>query len=163
VSRAKTPLIRLPADEAVMQAQINLRTDIDGSGAEISVAPLPVVLAEYTQLVSLFQNLISNALKYRSPDRRPCINIAAISTGPAQWTFSVEDNGVGIEPQYYDKIFHIFQRLFPNDQIEGTGIGLALCRKVVHRFGGRIWVESTIGSGSTFFFTLQDGKAARRP
>jgi len=161
INRKKTPLVPLPADEAVRQALINLRMEIDGSDAEIQLAPLPVVLAEYTQLVSLFQNLISNALKYRVPDRRLRIVVTAVRTDSDPWTVSVEDNGVGIEPQYFDKIFHIFQRLFPNDQIEGTGIGLALCRKIIQRFGGRIWVESIPGCGSKFCFTLQDGRAGR--
>ena len=130
----------------------NLRSAIADADGVVHVAPLPRVRADETQLTQLFQNLIGNAIKYRN-HRKPEIKVSARSDGSFE-TFSVEDNGIGIEPQYFDRIFQMFQRLHTMKEYSGTGIGLTLCRKIVERHGGRIWVESQPGEGATFLFTL---------
>jgi PAS domain S-box-containing protein len=130
----------------------NLRESIKDSNAEVSVGPLPKVLADATQLAQLFQNLIGNAIKYRNK-RRPEIHVDARPNGN-DWVFSVKDNGIGIEPQYFERIFQMFQRLHTRKDYSGTGIGLAICRKIIERHGGKIWVESQSGKGSTFLFTI---------
>ena len=122
--------------------------------AQISMADgLPVVMADAVQLGQVFQNLIANALKFRSPDRRPRVTIEAEVAGGLA-TFSVRDNGIGIEERFLEKIFGVFQRLHLREEYDGAGVGLALCRKIVQRHGGRIWAESEAGEGSTFHFTL---------
>ena len=154
------PLLPTPADKAVTRALGNLKAVLDQSGADIAIGNLPPVMAEPSHLVSLFQNLLGNALKYRMPDRPLRLSVTAERIDPEWWRFAVADNGIGIEPAYHDKIFEIFQRLDPASELEGTGIGLALCRRIVHRFGGAIWIESTPHRGTTVFFTLQDVSAA---
>jgi PAS domain S-box-containing protein len=140
------------SSEALGHALRNLGPSIQQQGAQVTHGPLPQVRGDATQLLQLFQNLISNALKYRSP-QPPQVRITAVSTAEGH-QFSVEDNGIGIEAQYFERIFGVFQRLHTRDEYPGTGIGLAICRKIVERHGGRIWLESTPGSGSTFHFTL---------
>ena len=146
------PLQFTEARAACSAAIENLRGAIKESNAQVSVGSLPGVFADATQLTQLFQNLIGNAIKYRN-ERKPEIRVSANSAGNA-WTFSVQDNGIGIEPQYFERIFQMFQRLHTRREYSGTGIGLALCRKIVERHGGRIWVESQPGQGSTFQFTI---------
>ena len=119
---------------------------------------MPEVVAAQDELVRLFQNLIGNALKYRHPDRSPHITITARHSG-AEWIISIRDNGIGIESQYSEKIFGIFQRLHTRDKFEGTGIGLAICKKIVEHLGGRIWVDSVPGEGSTFSIAIPDKPA----
>ena len=114
--------------------------------------PLPCILADHDQLVRLFQNLLGNAIKYRS-SRIPEIVVDA-QEDSGEWQFSVQANGIGIEPAHCERIFAVFQRLHHADQYTGTGIGLAICRKVVQRHGGRIWVASVPDSGSVFYFTI---------
>jgi light-regulated signal transduction histidine kinase (bacteriophytochrome) len=114
--------------------------------------PLPEVWMGATHLQQLLQNLISNALKYRNQDL-PRIHISAVNLGAA-WRFSVKDNGIGIDAKYKEVIFGVFKRLHRDQKYTGTGIGLAICQRVVERYGGRIWVESEPGRGSTFFFTV---------
>ena len=145
--------------EAVALALKNLQQDLDLVGAEVRVENLPMVIAEQTHLVSLFQNLLGNGLKYRAPDRKLVLSVSADRMSEDYWCFAVSDNGIGIGPEYHDKIFEIFQRLNSASNAEGTGIGLTLCRRIVRRFGGTIWVTSVLGEGSTFFFTLRDGSA----
>ena len=130
----------------------DLRKSIEDSRAAVSAGPLPTVLADEMQLTQLFQNLIGNAIKYRN-ERKPEIHVAAKPNGD-QWIFSVQDNGIGIDPQYSERIFQMFQRLHTREEYSGTGIGLAICRKIVERHGGKIWVESQPGQGSTFLFTI---------
>jgi len=140
----------------VQRAMDNLKTAIEESGVKIKLPdePLPLVMGDKTQLIQLFQNLIGNAIKFRS-GRPPKVQIdAELDGGGNIWQFSIKDNGIGMDMQYADKIFTIFQRLHTHEEYEGTGVGLALCKKIVERHGGRIWVESELGKGSTFYFTL---------
>ena len=117
--------------------------------------PLPVVKANNLQINQLFQNLISNAIKFRKPDAAPVVNISAKHDGD-EWLFTVQDNGIGIDKEFSDKIFVIFQRLHNSSEYPGTGIGLAICKRIVEKLGGHLWVESTPGEGSTFTFTIPD-------
>ncbi|MEO5336510.1 MAG: PAS domain S-box protein [Magnetospirillum sp. WYHS-4] len=152
---------RHPVDsrQALRGALDNLVRAIDESGAELEIGELPVVTADAGQLMRLLQNLVGNALKYRVPDRQPVIRISA-RRQESEWLFSIADNGIGIDAQYFERIFRVFQRLHGRSQYAGTGIGLAVCKRIVERHGGRIWVESKPGEGSTFFFTLPAGGAA---
>jgi len=140
--------------EVMEQAKSNLQAAIEESGAVIKNGKLPEVRGDRTQLVQLFQNLMGNAIKFRG-ERPPEIDVSS-ETGGKDITFSLSDNGIGIEPDYFARIFIIFQRLHRREYA-GTGIGLALCRKIVERHGGRIWLESEPGKGSTFYFTLPAG------
>jgi light-regulated signal transduction histidine kinase (bacteriophytochrome) len=125
---------------------------IEQSNATINVHPLPIILGSKTELVQLFQNLIGNALKYHG-EIPPVINVKA-KDADVFWEFSIADNGIGIDPRFFKKIFVIFQRLHHKNEYSGTGIGLAICKKIIERHGGSIWVESAAGEGSTFYFTL---------
>jgi signal transduction histidine kinase len=135
----------------------NLQTAIQESGASVSSDGLPVVPVHSVHLEQLLQNLIGNAIKYRS-EAPPRIEIAA-QRSPQEWTFYVKDNGIGIDPQYAKQVFGIFKRLHSSESYSGTGIGLAICQKIVERYGGRIWVESELGKGATFCFTLPVAQA----
>jgi|HubBroStandDraft_2_1064218.scaffolds.fasta_scaffold03271_3 PAS domain S-box-containing protein len=141
------------SEEALQRAILNLRGAIADSGAMVTHDLLPPVLADETQLVQLFQNLIGNAIKYQNPGV-PRIHVSAIKNGGGKWTFSVRDNGLGIDPQYFERIFVMFQRLHKREEFAGTGIGLAICKKIVERHGGEISVQSQPGKGSTFSFAL---------
>ena len=142
---------------ALARAIENLRASIDEAGATITHDALPTLCADGGQLTQLFQNLVANAAKFRG-ERRPEIHVGA-RRADGGWVFSVRDNGIGIEPQYRDRIFLIFQRLHNRREYPGTGIGLAICKKIIERHGGRIWVESEAGQGSTFHFTIPDRAA----
>ncbi len=126
---------------------------IEETDAKIEVEDLPVVKGQYSRMKSLFQNLINNAIKFRKPDVLPLIHISVKDQGK-EWLFEIKDNGIGIEETYYDKIFKIFQRLHSRKEYQGTGIGLAHCKKIVDLRGGQIWVESEYGKGSSFYFTI---------
>ncbi|MFI5341855.1 MAG: PAS domain S-box protein [Candidatus Methylomirabilales bacterium] len=145
---------------ALRDALENLRAIIQEAGAVVTHDELPTVLADAAQVSQVFQNLVGNAIKFRG-EAPPRVHVSATSTED-EWVFSVADNGIGIDPQYFDRIFIIFQRLHPSHRYPGTGIGLALCRRIVQRHGGRIWVASASGQGATFFFTLhrQEGTPA---
>jgi PAS domain S-box-containing protein len=186
VGRGKS-LTPVPSADALARALANLKISIEETSAVVTFdssdepstvdprnSSLPTVMADASQLTQLFQNLISNALKFRNPDFPPRIHIAAsdVCTAPSkpgsssardaalavleahQWLFSISDNGIGIDPKHFDRIFVLFQRLHTREQYPGTGIGLALCKKIVERHGGIMWVESAPGKGSTFCFTL---------
>jgi PAS domain S-box-containing protein len=134
------------------QAMSHLAAAVREGGAEVTHDTLPLVRGDTTQLVQLFLNLIGNGLKFKA-ERIPLVHVKAQSDG-AFWRFAVRDNGIGIDPRYYERLFVIFQRLHSKAEYPGTGIGLAICKKIVERHGGRIWVESEPGKGTIFFFTL---------
>jgi len=139
---------------ALEQAVFNLHVAIELSGAKLTYDLLPTVMADATQISSLFQNLIGNSIKYRGKER-PEIHISADKKGD-EWLFSVRDNGIGIDSQYFEKILDVFRRLHTREKYDGTGIGLAICKKIVERHGGKIWVESEPDKGSKFYFTIPD-------
>ncbi len=142
-------------ETALNRALANLRKRISETGGVISHDPLPTVMADSTQLMQLFQNLIGNAIKFRSEQPLE-IHVGAQRLEDA-WLFSVRDNGIGLDPQFSDRIFVIFQRLHTRDEYPGTGMGLAICKKIVECHRGRIWVESQLGQGATFYFTIPLG------
>ena len=146
-----------PVDSAAAldQALANLKATIEQSGAVVTHDPLPRVVHDKLLLAQLFQNLIGNAIKFHV-EAPPRIHVSARQKGE-EWVLAVRDNGIGIDPQYAERIFTIFQRLHTNEEYPGTGIGLAICKKIVERGGGRIWVESQPGKGSTFYFTVPMG------
>ena len=133
----------------------NLRSSISSTNAVITADNLPIIAVDPWQITQLFQNIIANALKFRR-DETPEIHVSAKSEDN-HWHFAIKDNGIGIDPKYFDRIFEVFKRLHNQDRYPGTGIGLASCKKIVERHGGRIWVESEIGQGTTFHFTIPMG------
>jgi PAS domain S-box-containing protein len=149
------PFVPLDCNELVKKALNNLTVAIAENNASIDVGPLPVVRGDATLLIQLFQNLIGNGIKFRG-GRPAVVHIRAErgTTSPPRWIFSVRDEGIGIEAQYFDRIFVLFQRLHTREEYPGTGIGLALCKRIVELHGGRIWVESKPDDGATFFFTI---------
>ena len=159
VGRNADAFVPVDTGAALTQALANLEESIEATGAGVGHSELPTVAGDQALMVALFENLISNALKYRSP-APPLIVVTAVrDPGAPVWTFTVKDNGIGIEPQYAERIFAIFQRLHLREEYEGTGIGLALCRKIVEFHGGKIWLEPEPGPGATFRFTLPERPA----
>jgi PAS domain S-box-containing protein len=156
---------QVDCDMALDDAIRNLKSSIEESGAIVTRERLPSVTGDAIQLTRLLQNLLANSMKYRTPEP-PRIHVSAQPSN-GEWRFSVTDNGIGIEPQYAEKIFGIFKLLKPRDRNSGSGMGLAICRKIVGRHEGRIWVESDFGKGATFYFTLPmaelAGQAVRTP
>ena len=148
-------LHEVSAENALKEALANLRATIDQSSAVVTHDALPAIRTDETQLTQVFQNLVGNAIKYHGAEV-PQVHVSATKNGGNEWTFSVRDNGLGIDPQYFERIFILFQRLHGRDEFEGTGIGLAICKKVLERLGGRIWVESQPEKGSTFYFALPE-------
>jgi len=152
-TRAK-PLQPTQTSAVLEQAIANLQVAIDETGTVVTHDALPAVLADGSQLVQVFQNLLSNAIKFHGTEP-PRVQVSAAREDHA-WVFGVRDNGIGIDPQQFERIFAIFQRLHTSAEYPGTGIGLAVCKKIVERHGGRIWVSSQPGTGATFFFTVPD-------
>ena len=150
-------LREISGETALNEALANLRVSIEESGATVTHDLLPDLTTDDTQLVQVLQNLIGNAIKYRGA-APPLVHVSAKKNGDKEWIFSVRDNGLGIAPQYFERIFIIFQRLHGRQEFNGTGIGLAICKKIVERMGGRIWVESQLEKGSTFYFSLPERK-----
>jgi PAS domain S-box-containing protein len=147
------PLVPVESQAAMTDAVRNLTLAIEDTAAVVTCDPLPTVRGDAGQLLQLFQNLLGNAIKFHQPGQPPRVHVSARREGD-QWTFAVADNGIGIPSQFHERIFAIFQRLHSRKKYSGTGIGLAVCRRVVERHKGRIWLESQEGRGTTFFFTL---------
>jgi len=138
--------------KALETAIANLQTAIEENGAAVAQDPLPVVMADDSQMLQLFQNLVANAVKFHGAEP-PRVHVSARRQAK-DWLFAVRDNGIGIDSAHQQRIFTIFQRLHGKAEYPGTGIGLAICKKIVERHGGRIWVESQPGQGATFLFTI---------
>jgi PAS domain S-box-containing protein len=155
-------LLETSSEDALQQALVNLRGAIEDSNAVVTHDALPAVLADEMQLVQLFQNLVGNAIKYQKPGI-PHVHISVAKNGGRKWDFAVKDDGLGIDPQYFERIFGMFQRLHKRDEFAGTGIGLAICKKIVERHGGNISVESQPGHGSTFRFALSGSGEVVKP
>lgn len=156
VGRNEQPFELIDCHTVFEEACANLQLDINNNQAVVTCGILPTVMGDFSRLVQLFQNLISNGIKYRRREP-PTVHISASHQEDA-WFFAVKDNGIGIEAKYSDRIFQIFQRLHTQHDYAGTGIGLAICKKIVESHGGKIWVESQPGQGSIFYFTLVDRK-----
>jgi PAS domain S-box-containing protein len=146
-------LTKTSSEDTLREALVNLQAAIQDSGAIVTHDLLPEIMMDRGQLTQVFQNLIGNAIKYRNVGV-PRVHVSALAQGGGQWIFSVRDNGLGIDAKEFDRIFVLFQRLHAREEFAGTGIGLSICKKVLERRGGRIWVESTVGAGSTFHFAV---------
>jgi len=155
VTKIEAPCESGDANEALNGALANLASAISESGAKVSADPLPTLPVHEVHLQQVFQNLIGNAVKYRDPERPPIVHITT-EREEGCWIFAVSDNGIGIAPEHKENIFGLFKRLHTRDEYSGTGIGLAICERIVDRYHGRIWVESEPGRGSTFRFKLPD-------
>lgn len=164
VGRREAALGPTDCGSVLERALADLTLAVDESGAVISHDPLPTVLGDETQLGQLFHNLLANAIKFRGT-QPPRVHVSAERNG-TEWRFAVRDNGIGIAPEHAERIFVIFQRLNTREEYPGTGIGLAICKKIVERHAGTIWVESEPGRGATFRFSLPagpDGPAGNKP
>jgi light-regulated signal transduction histidine kinase (bacteriophytochrome) len=159
-SRAESPAA-VDANTAADEAAASLQTATLQSGGRVTRDALPTVCADRRELVLLLEHLISNGIKFCGDDP-PDVHVSAAKAEDA-WRFSVRDNGIGIDPKHADQVFVIFRRLHGREDYPGTGIGLALCKRIVERHGGRIWVESEPGEGSTFYFTIPDGEQTATP
>jgi light-regulated signal transduction histidine kinase (bacteriophytochrome) len=153
VSTRTRPFADVDLGDVLRRVLASLERSVKECGATLTVGPLPQVHGDVEQIALLFTTLLTNALKFQAPDAPPRIHISA-RLEQDTWAVSIQDNGIGIEPQYFERIFAIFQRLHPPNMYPGTGIGLAIARKIAERHRGRIWVESTPGQGATFTFTL---------
>jgi PAS domain S-box-containing protein len=151
-------LLETSSAAALERALVKLHGAIEDSGGVVTHDPLPTVTGDSGQLAQLFENLVANAIKYHGVDP-PRVHVSARRYSDSEWIFSVRDNGIGIDSQYFEKIFGMYQRLHGRKEISGTGVGLTVCKKIAQRHGGRIWVESSLGNGSTFYLVLPDGAA----
>jgi light-regulated signal transduction histidine kinase (bacteriophytochrome) len=164
VSTRTLPFEPVEMEEILRNALVNLTVATEEAKANITHDPLPVIHADPSQMGQVLQNLIGNAIKFYQEEESPVVHISAKQEG-GEWVFSVKDNGIGIDPELFGRMFDLFQRLNPQDKYPGTGVGLAVTKKIVERHGGRIWVESQPGKGSTFYFSIpletkreEDGK-----
>ncbi len=139
--------------EVLRKSLGHLHSAIEESRAIIASEPLPTLMGDRIQLGQLFQNLIGNGIKYQRPNIQPKI-VISVQEKPKEWLFKVEDNGIGIKPENFDRIFQVFQRLHTHQDYPGSGVGLAICKKIVERHQGKIWLESEWEIGTTFYFTL---------
>ena len=153
VGRKGKEFLPVVLESILEKALENLTVTLEEQGAKVTHDPLPTVNGDDVQLTRLFQNLIGNAIKFRKPGEAPHVHVGAKTDGK-QWVLSIRDNGIGIDPKHFERLFQIFQRLHTREEYPGTGIGLAVCKKIVERHGGRIWVESKPGEGTTFYFTI---------
>jgi light-regulated signal transduction histidine kinase (bacteriophytochrome) len=147
------PFESIDLNQTLEDVRASLKALIQENHVVLNIESLPIVNAIRTQMFQLFQNLISNAIKYRKPDQTPQIHIRS-RENTAYWYLEIEDNGIGIDQRFYEKIFIVFQRLHNRSEHSGTGIGLAICKKIVERHGGSIGVNSKSGKGSTFYFSI---------
>jgi PAS domain S-box-containing protein len=145
----------ISVETSLNEALADLRTTIEESGTAVTHDALPTIMTDGDQLALVFQNLVGNAIKYRGAEA-PRVHVSVTKNGGNEWIFSVRDNGLGIDAQYFERIFVLFQRLHGQNEFKGTGIGLAICKKIVERLGGKIWVESQPEKGSTFYFSLPE-------
>jgi light-regulated signal transduction histidine kinase (bacteriophytochrome) len=152
ITQRSEPLQKVDLQKTLDEAIYNLHESIKETGAVITHDEMPIIKGDKTQFIQLFQNLISNAIKFRSK-KTPIIHIGVEKTNN-KWLFSVKDNGIGIDSKYFGKLFNIFYRLHTKEEYTGTGIGLPICKKIVERYGGKIWVDSEPGKGSIFYFTI---------
>ena len=152
VSTQEAPFQSTDCEQVVDKVLQNLFITIQENNAVIETNPFPIINADPGQLGLVFQNLIGNAIKFRRDDP-PHIHISAEKLDH-MWKFAIRDNGIGIDSAFYDRIFQIFQRLHTREKYPGTGVGLAIVKKIIERHGGQIWVESEVGKGTTFYFTL---------
>jgi len=153
--QSKPPILVLTDCNGIVETVVkSLNASLRDHGARMVFDSLPTIVADGPQMSQLFQNLVGNAIKFASPDRPPVVQVKA-KRQRTEWLFSVEDNGIGIAQEFLDRIFLVFQRLHTTEQYPGTGIGLAICKRIVDRHGGRIWVESVPGQGTTVYFTIR--------
>ncbi|MEO5647284.1 MAG: ATP-binding protein, partial [Chitinophagaceae bacterium] len=152
ISSFNQKLVLIDLNNLIINIKFSLKLVIDESNASVVVNPLPKIYGNESQIMQLFQNLISNALKFRN-EQSPVVDIG-FEDRDREWLFYVKDNGIGIESKFFEKIFVIFQRLHNRNKYDGTGIGLAICKKIVELHGGRIWVESGNNDGTIFYFTI---------
>ncbi|GAA4457641.1 hypothetical protein GCM10023189_28700 [Nibrella saemangeumensis] len=148
-----TEFVPVDLNKVIEEIREDLHDELQSSGAQLHIGPLPILNGHQTDLKQLFQNLISNGIKYRRKNVPPQISLQ-VKEQADYYLFSIKDNGIGIDKQYYDRIFEIFQRLHNRNDYSGTGIGLATCKKVIDIYGGKIWIDSVVGEGSTFYFII---------
>ena len=146
----------VPLDDVLDTCRLLLASEIEATTARVESGPLPIVNGSRPELIQLLQNLVGNAIKYRAPGRDPLVSVTFVAYGTNGWHITVTDNGIGIELENQEQVFKIFQRLHLHQDIPGSGIGLAVCRKIAEHHGGRMWVESVVGTGSTFHVTLHE-------
>jgi light-regulated signal transduction histidine kinase (bacteriophytochrome) len=157
VNSSKAEVEEVDLNEILNDLMVTYKNLLQETNGTIKAQTLPVIKGNKTQILQLFQNLVGNACKYRKNETPPAIDIS-YEEEKSCYKFAVTDNGIGIDPRFFHKIFIIFQRLHNRDEYSGTGIGLAICKKIVDKHGGKIWVTSTMGEGSTFYFTLPKSK-----
>jgi len=155
------PFEQVEMKQVFQEVLLNLKASIDETSAQITHGPLPVIQADPTQMKQVLQNLVGNAIKFSRGGVRPVVHVSA-RREDREWVFSVRDNGIGIDPELFGRLFNLFQRLHPPDKYPGTGVGLAVTKKIVQRHGGRIWVESEPEKGSTFHFSIPLATEARK-